>query len=88
MILDWQSVNDPSVHLSFAVPDCDPGPILGRGSNAVQSGRTARRAPYMRKTPNWPRSMGALRAAEMASASTVRVWGGSITPSSHSLAEP
>ena len=43
---------------------------------------------HIRKTPNLPRSMGALRAAEMASASTVRVWGGSITPSSQSRAEP
>ena len=47
-----------------------------------------RRRYHIRKTPKAPRSMGALRAAEMASASTVRVWGGSITPSSQSRAEP
>ena len=62
--------------------------------------RTPRRCPstirndpgrpdtHIRKTPNLPRSMGALRAAEMASASTVRVWGGSITPSSQRRADP
>jgi hypothetical protein len=41
---------------------------------------------YIRKTPKRVGSIGALRLAEIASASTIRVSAGSIMPSSHSRA--
>jgi hypothetical protein len=40
----------------------------------------------MRNTPNFASGIGALRLAEIASASTRRVSAGSMTPSSHSRA--
>ncbi len=42
---------------------------------------------YIRNTPNFVGSIGALAAAARPSPSTMRVWAGSITPSSHSRAE-
>ena len=44
------------------------------------------RPGHIRKTPNFVSGIGALRAAEIASARTSRVCAGSITPSSHSRA--
>ena len=42
--------------------------------------------PYIRKTPKRVSGMGALRVADIASESTLRVSAGSITPSSQSRA--
>ena len=53
-------------------------------TSATISGDSLR--PYIRNTPNFISGIGASRLAARASASTVRVCAGSITPSSHNRA--
>ncbi len=59
----------------------------GKGRGDRQSGHGARTGTHMRNTPKRVSCSGAFSEAEMASASTMRVSAGSMTPSSHKRAE-
>ena len=67
-----------------AGPEIDGNPRILVDATGMGAG--LRGIPHIRKTPNWVASTGALRAAEIESASTIRVSAGSMMPSSQSRA--
>ena len=93
-----QQITDESGTYSWVGWGRLPSPVQptpGMQSTSPSSGATSGtrgiraitgRVGYIRKTPNFVSAIGALSDAEMASASTSRVWAGSMTPSSHSRA--